>query len=147
MRFLLPALIAAPIALGAVAAQADAPPVLDVASTCRSSGSANPDENRGANGCLRSEREAQDTLKQRWSQFGPDSKRQCSQQSRAGGFPSYVELLTCLELATGNVQVQSGRDPGATGSVGGKPADMPSTDADADTRIDPKAVLGKPTGG
>lgn len=143
MRTLIPALLSAPLLLGAAAARADAPPTLDIASTCRSSGSANPDSGRGAEGCLRSENEAHSSLKRQWAKFGPDAKRQCSQQSRAGGFPSYVELLTCLELATGSVDTQP-REPAATGSTGGKVRDMPSTDADPRTRIDPKSVLGKP---
>jgi hypothetical protein len=137
---ILPALIAAPLLLGAVAAHADAPPQLNIAATCRSSGSANPDEDKAASGCLRSENEAHGTLKQQWANFGPDAKRQCSQQSRAGGFPSYVELLTCLELATGSVNVQSGREPTSTGSLRGERRDMPSTDA-GNIRIDPQKVL------
>ena len=151
MRTLIPALLAAPLLLGApsllgaLPALADAPPTLDVASTCRSSGSANPDVARAADGCLRSENEARNTLGQQWASFGPDAKRQCSQQSRAGGFPSYVELLTCLELATSSVDVQAGRDPQTTGSVRGR-RDAPSTDAKPGTRIDPLTVLGKPAG-
>lgn len=145
MRTLIPALLATPFLLGALPALADAPPKLDVASTCRSSGSANPDVGRASDGCLRSENEARNTLGRQWSSFGPDAKRQCSQQSRAGGFPSYVELLTCLELATSSVDIQAGRDPATTGSVRGR-RDAPSTDAAPGTRIDPITVLGKPGG-
>ena len=146
MRILLPALLATPFLLGALPALADTPPVLDVAGTCRSSGSVNPDADRASGGCLRSENEARTTLRQQWGKFGPSAKRQCSQQSQAGGFPSYVELLTCLELATGSVDVQAGRDPATTGSVRGPRNDAASTDAKPGTRIDPAAVLGKPTG-
>lgn len=141
-------LAAALTAAVALPALAEGLPTLDVASTCRSSGSASPDAQAAGNGCLRSEREAQDVLKRRWSEFGASAQRQCANQHQAGGFPSYVELLTCLELASGSVAVRpSAADPAATGSPRApeKPVRAQS-DADPNQRIDPKAVLGKPTG-
>lgn len=47
--------------------------------------------------CLADENEARATLVKKWSQFKPPTRRNCVE---AGAFPnpSYVELLTCLEM-------------------------------------------------
>ncbi len=85
----------------------DGPPKLDIERTCNSGGRAEvqiqANQQDSTDGCLRSERAAYDELKKRWGQFTADAKRQCSKQSQAGGFPSYVETVTCLELASGTV--------------------------------------------
>lgn len=115
----------ATLLLGAslVAPAAGEVPKLDVEKTCRSAGSAGSGNSRAAtDGCLRSERQARDDLVRRWSQFSAPAKRQCSEETRIGGdFPSYVELLTCLELATGSFPARGPDEGGAAnpaGSVG-----------------------------
>lgn len=103
-----------------VTAVADAVPKLDIEKTCSAasrSGAAGNDQ-AATNGCLRSEREARDDLGKRWSSFSAAAKRQCTEETRIGGnFPSYVELITCLELATGNFPAQGGNQgaPAAPG--------------------------------
>lgn len=119
----MPFLLAA-LSLGLVcgAAQAeDGPPKLDVESTCQSAQRVQRmlSDNASADACLNSERGAERDLKKRWSQFPAAAKTQCSQQFEAGGFPSYVELLTCLELASGTVPSQPALDPSAKSDVGG----------------------------
>lgn len=98
----------------------DGPPRLDVESTCKSAQRAQVSisENASLDGCLRSERGAHDELKKNWGKFPEAAKTQCSQQYKAGGSPSYVELVTCLELASGTVPSQ-GKDQGAESAVGG----------------------------
>ncbi|MGY2048039.1 hypothetical protein [Methylobacterium sp. JK268] len=154
--------VALPLALlGAhlvLTAAADGPPRLDVEATCNSPGRASVSTENGADGCLRSERAAGDDLRKRWRDFSANSKRQCSKQSQAGGFPSYVEMLTCLELASGNVPAR-GPENGATAGQGGVgPATTGSTRSNARSergtaltdepapsqRTDPLKVLGKP---
>ncbi|GJD51773.1 hypothetical protein OPKNFCMD_4531 [Methylobacterium crusticola] len=140
-----------------VLAAADGPPKLDISATCNSPGRASVSQEAGADGCLRSERSAGDDLRKRWGEFSPSAKHQCSQQSRAGGFPSYVEMLTCLELASGSVPVTSPQNSATAGP--GNPATTGSTrrvgegerDAGGLTaepaptqRTDPLKVLGKP---
>ncbi|CAO4166201.1 3',5'-cyclic-nucleotide phosphodiesterase [Methylorubrum populi] len=121
-----PALLAALLLGGAFAvgaARADnGPPNLDVDATCRSAERAQVSLNDNANkdACLHSERDAQADLKKRWNQFPAAAKSQCSNQFQAGGFPSYVELITCLELASGSVPTQPSQDGSATSDVGGK---------------------------
>lgn len=87
--------------LAAPALAADGPPDLDIAKTCQSAASASVSDNASQDGCLRSERAAHDEVKRRWGEFTPAAKNQCEKQFQAGGFPSYVEMVTCLELASG----------------------------------------------
>ncbi len=117
-------LLLAALSLGLLSGAAradDGPPKLDVEATCKSAERVQMSlsDNANKDACLDSERRAQDDLKKRWDQFPAAAKTQCSQQFKAGGFPSYVELVTCLELASGTVPSQPGQDGPARSDVGG----------------------------
>ncbi|MBX9934247.1 MAG: hypothetical protein K2Y56_22480 [Methylobacterium sp.] len=95
----------------------EGPPSLDIDATCRSAGSISTGtQKESRDGCLRSERESRDETKRRWGEFSADAKTQCAKQSGLGGSPGYVELLTCLELASGSAPIRSNpsqrTDPG-----------------------------------
>lgn len=150
MRPLLPAAL---LLLGFAAhAQADTVPDLDVEKTCRSSQIADPSVNDKASyeGCLRSEKEAKRQAEQHWGSYAPAAKRQCEAQFKAGGYPSYVEMITCLELATGAVP---GQNPGNTAVGGngtaksagaeGQGAQSLTKEPSASQRTDPIKVLEK----
>jgi hypothetical protein len=47
--------------------------------------------------CLRDEASAQTTLKAQWTQYPAGDRVYCADTARLGT-PSYVELLTCLEM-------------------------------------------------
>lgn len=118
-----PRLLLATLGLVAVTAPAlaeDGPPKLDVESTCKAAQRAQVSisDNASLEGCLQSERGAQKELKKNWGKYPGSAKNQCSQQFKAGGSPSYVELVTCLELASGTVPTQE-RDASAQSPVGG----------------------------
>jgi hypothetical protein len=49
--------------------------------------------------CQQSERQARDALVAQWHSFPNADKTTCVATTRIGGFPSYVQVLTCLELA------------------------------------------------
>ena len=51
--------------------------------------------------CTKDETEAKNELDQRWPQFGASDKQVCVGESSIGGAQSYVELLTCLEMSSG----------------------------------------------
>ncbi|GJE12281.1 MULTISPECIES: hypothetical protein [Methylobacterium] len=137
----------------APAARADAVPTLDVEKTCRSSQVANTSISDQANydGCLRSEREARKEAERHWATYSPAAKRQCQDQFKAGGYPSYVEMVTCLELASGTVPTQSdagGRAVGGPGSPQDVKAQRESgtnltKEPPASQRVDPMKVLDK----
>lgn len=105
------------------------PPDLDIGATCRSAGSIGVGtEKTSRDGCLRSEREARDEIGRRWGEFSPEAKTQCGKQTELGGSPGYVEMVTCLELASSS--------EGAGKST--------LTQPEPNQRTNPIDVLGKP---
>ncbi|SFL18828.1 hypothetical protein [Methylobacterium pseudosasicola] len=108
------------LALASGSARADTVPKLDVETTCKSAQVANTSISDQANydGCLRSEREAKREAESHWGTYTSAAKRQCESQFKAGGYPSYVEMVTCLELASGSVPTQSGQGGAAVGGPG-----------------------------
>ncbi len=79
--------------------------------------------------CTQEETAALAELKKKWPQFVASEKSNCLLETRSGGFTSYVELLTCLEMAhdadgARSEAVSSGRQraqlqrPGATVGIG-----------------------------
>ena len=49
--------------------------------------------------CIKEEQAAHDQLAKLWAQFAPSDESSCVRETRIGGSPSYVELLTCLQMA------------------------------------------------
>ena len=90
---------------------ADRVPTLAVEATCRAAAKADPANVGGGELCLRSERAALADLVKRWSEFDAASRVRCREQATMGGFPSYVELITCLEVATGRFKRPEGAPP------------------------------------
>jgi hypothetical protein len=73
---------------------ADTVPTFDVARECRFEGGTKPMQER----CAADETQARNQLQSEWIQFGAGAKNQCNQETTADNSPSYVELLTCLEM-------------------------------------------------
>lgn len=86
----------APLALAA-AAQAEPVPNLDVERSCRAAQDygATGDREQTFKSCMLDEKEAKDQLTKKWSQFKAADRRACAP---ARPSPSYVEMLTCLEM-------------------------------------------------
>ena len=51
--------------------------------------------------CTKDETDAKNELDKSWPQFGASDKQACVGESSIGGDQSYVELLTCLEMSSG----------------------------------------------
>ena len=81
-------------AIFATAAQAAEVPTLDVSPTCRPLDGNAIDTDR----CFKSEQAARDQLKQEWASFPAANRGLCTQTATMGGMPSYVALITCLEM-------------------------------------------------
>ena len=94
MPGLLPIILAGSI----VVLAADKVPELNIEPSCRAAAAASIGVNRDENSCKRDENEARGKLEQEWEQFTSPQRAQCVRLSTLGGSPSYVELLTCLEL-------------------------------------------------
>ena len=54
---------------------------------------------RDFEGCVKSEMAIRDQLVAQWSTFKASDRANCIGESTAGGFPSYTDLLTCLQMA------------------------------------------------
>jgi hypothetical protein len=69
---------------------------------------------------LRDEAAALGQLKTEWAQSVGAEKRSCMVTTQIGGFASYVELLTCLEMAGGVTSAPAPRAdaPQGQGSAG-----------------------------
>ena len=54
---------------------------------------------RDPHACLQDERQARAKLKKEWTTFSQAERTRCRELTTTGGPPSYVELLTCLQMA------------------------------------------------
>ena len=88
----LPIVILASLPLTPVA---DNMPKFDIARECRSEGGSQGMQEK----CAADEAEARDQLQPLWTQSSAIDRTGCVRETRADGSPSYVELLTCLEMA------------------------------------------------
>jgi hypothetical protein len=76
-------------------AVSDTVPKFDIARECRFEGGSATEFGR----CTDDEGDALQDLQKTWTQFASADRRNCVVETMASGFASYVELLTCLELA------------------------------------------------
>jgi hypothetical protein len=81
-------------------AVADVVPNIDLKKTCTDAASVyggSPTQN-DINTCVSDEQDARGSLVKQWGQFAGNDKQMCVRMS-SDYLPSYVELLTCLEMA------------------------------------------------
>lgn len=72
-------------------------PVYDVAPSCRAAVTVMPGSFEA---CMKDEQRARAQLAASWDTFGGPTRDNCVQtENNTGGPPSYVELLTCLQMA------------------------------------------------
>jgi hypothetical protein len=76
-------------------AVSDTVPNFDIVKECRFEGASSVEYGR----CSNDEGSALQTLVQGWARFAGADKKSCVAMTMVGGFTSYVELLTCLEMA------------------------------------------------
>jgi hypothetical protein len=90
----------APLALPDLAsAKPDGVPRFDVARSCKEAQAYTGDnKNLTYRSCMTDENEARAELTRKWVQFKPGDRKDCIAQG-AAPVPSYVELLTCLEMS------------------------------------------------
>jgi hypothetical protein len=79
---------------------ADQVPKFDTGASCHAAAAASMVINRNEDICKKDENDARAKLEEQWGQFAAVDKTHCVSLSRTGGAPSYVEMLTCLEMAT-----------------------------------------------
>ncbi len=82
----------------AIVRVADGPPRFDISKSCRDVGKSGINVGRPASACQADEERARAALTQRWNEFQPSARTTCVESASFGGPPSYVEVLTCLEM-------------------------------------------------
>ncbi|MFO1150301.1 MAG: hypothetical protein U1E62_18135 [Alsobacter sp.] len=92
------AALALTVALGASPAIAGSVPRIDFAKVCRAS-SGTPVSRDQLKACLESESQVRDELSRTWSKYSPASRAECAAGLQNAYHPSYVELISCLEMA------------------------------------------------
>ena len=80
-------------------AKPDKVPNFDVARSCQEARAyTGNDKDLAYRGCMKDENDARAELARKWAHFKPGDRRDCVAQG-AAPVPSYVELLTCLEMS------------------------------------------------
>ena len=80
-------------------AKADGVPRFDVARSCKEAQAyTGDDKNLAYRGCMKDENDARAELARKWAHFKAGDRKDCVAQG-AAPVPSYVELLTCLEMS------------------------------------------------
>ena len=79
---------------------ADRVPTFDIARSCKLdlAATAGLSDDQSLKSCVSDEKKARQQLASQWSKFSGSSKAECIPQESIGGTPSYVSLLTCLQL-------------------------------------------------
>lgn len=78
---------------------ADRVPQFNIEPTCQGAATASPAIRSTKDICLQKEKQARDDVARQWADFPAPDRGRCVQSTAAGGIPSYVQLLTCLESA------------------------------------------------
>jgi hypothetical protein len=83
-----------------VVAVADQVPTFDIARSCKldTAATTGGSMQQALNNCVDDENKARQQLGSQWSQFSAASKAECIPLEGIGGDPSYVSLLTCLQM-------------------------------------------------
>jgi hypothetical protein len=79
---------------------ADGLPKFDIARSCKLDAAATSglSVEQPLKNCVSDEQQAQQQLGSQWTKFPASSRASCTSQESIGGTPSYVSLLTCLQL-------------------------------------------------
>ncbi|UZF93829.1 hypothetical protein [Bosea sp. NBC_00550] len=77
---------------------ADGVPRFDIAASCEAAGKSSTGIGRPVAACRDDEEKARGALEMRWSEFPVQARTTCTEGASLGGPPSYVQLITCLEM-------------------------------------------------
>lgn len=111
----MPALLPIILTASHVVLAADTVPKFDVERTCRPAAAAGILPGRDLSACQRDENDARSKLEQDWTQYTAAQRSQCAGFVGLDRAPSYVELLTCLEIAKQAKELPQESKMGAVG--------------------------------
>lgn len=78
---------------------ADGPPRFDIEKSCAGLTASNSGIPRPQQACREDESKAQSALAGRWASYPAGARNRCIESASLVGAPSYVQVLTCLEMA------------------------------------------------
>jgi len=107
LKFMLPAVLSTGFALPV----ADAVPTLAFEQSCREVARADPLKQITVEACFKQETEARDQLKNDWTAFSAGDRSHCLNLTNIGSRPSYVELITCLQVSRDARQLRQQQSP------------------------------------
>ena len=83
-----------------VVAVADGVPNFDISRSCKLDVAATTGltVDQSMKSCVSDEEKAKQQLADQWSKFPASGRASCTSQESIGGTPSYVSLLTCLQM-------------------------------------------------
>jgi hypothetical protein len=79
---------------------ADGVPKFDIARSCKLdvAATAGLADDQSIKSCMNDEQKAKRQLASQWSKFPAAGRASCTSEESIGGTPSYVSLLTCLQI-------------------------------------------------
>jgi hypothetical protein len=94
-----------------VVAVADGVPRFDIARSCKLdvAATAGLSVDQSTKSCVRDEQQARQQLGKQWPKFPASARVSCTGQESIGGTPSYVSLLTCLQMGQWSRQLEQKR--------------------------------------
>jgi hypothetical protein len=76
-------------------------PRFNTEATCRTAQALTPQDRDPVQGCMRDEAEAERQLQAVWTSAVTAHREACAAETQVEGFPSYVDVLTCLQMYQG----------------------------------------------
>ena len=93
-----PSLIAIALNAGLVTLVADNPPRFDIEKSCAGLTAQNSGIQRPQQACHDDESKARSALTASWASYPAPERNRCVESASLVGAPSYVQVLTCLEM-------------------------------------------------
>jgi hypothetical protein len=95
-----------------VAAIAQQLPRFDIQATCRGAQGLTKEDSNPVQGCVQDETNAQHQLQTIWSNTAAANRKTCAEEAQIGGSPSYVDMLTCIQMREGTLSATPPRQSG-----------------------------------
>jgi hypothetical protein len=76
-------------------------PRFNIGASCRSAQALTPQDRDPVQGCIRDETEAERQLQNVWTGAVAAHREACAAETQVQGTPSYVDVLTCLQMYQG----------------------------------------------
>ena len=74
-------------------------PSIDVNKTCRLSAQGSSTPGQDVQTCIRAQNDAREELAKEWTTYSAADRQRCTSMASSGYFPSYVELVVCLQIS------------------------------------------------